>query len=117
MRHDNAYVLDMLLAAREATGFAANLSFDEFERHRMAQLAILKSIEVIGEAASRVSPGCMESHPEIPWSRIVAMRNRLVHGYFNVNLERVWETVKKEIPRLIRQLEPLIPPESTESPD
>ena len=56
MRHDDAYVLDMLLAAREATGFAANLSFDEFERHRMAQLAILKSIEVIGEAASRVSP-------------------------------------------------------------
>ena len=117
MRHGDAYVLDMLLAAREATGFAANLSFDEFQRHRMAQLAILKSVEVIGEAASRVSPGCMESHPQIPWSRIVGMRNRLVRGYFNVNLERVWETVKKDIPRLIRQLEPLIPPESTESPD
>ena len=117
MRHDDAYVLDMLLAAREATGFAASLSFDEFERHRMAQLAILKSVEVIGEAASRVSPGCKESHPQIPWSRIVGMRNRLVQGYFNVNLERVWETVKKDIPRLIRQLEPLIPPESTETPD
>ena len=117
MRHDDAYVLDMLLAAREATGFAANLSFDEFERHRMAQLAILKSVEVIGEAASRVSPGCKESHPQIPWSRIVGMRNRLVQGYFNVNLERVWETVKKDIPRLIRQLEPLIPLESTETPD
>ena len=66
MRHDDAYVLDMLLAAREATAFAANLNFDEFERHRMAQLAILKSIEVVGEAASHVSPGCRESHPEIP---------------------------------------------------
>ena len=102
MRHDDAYVLDMLLAAREATAFAANLNFDEFERHRMAQLAILKSIEVIGEAASHVSSGCWESHPEIPWSRIVGMRNRLVHGYFNVNLERVWETVRQDIPRLIR---------------
>ena len=115
MRHDDAYVLDMLLAAREATAFAADLNIDEFERHRMAQLAILKSIEVIGEAASHVSPGYRESHPEIPWSRIVGMRNRLVHGFFNVNLERVWETVRQDIPRLIRQLEPLIPPESTES--
>jgi len=80
MRHDDAYLLDMLLAAREARGFAAGLTFDEFERYRMAQLAILKSIEVVGEAASRVSTGCMESHPEIPWSGIVGMRNRLVHA-------------------------------------
>ena len=117
MRHDDAYLLDMLLAAREARGFAADLTFDEFERHRMAQLAILKSIEVIGEAASRVSTGCMESHPEIPWSGIVGMRNRLVHGYFNVNLERVWETVQKDLPHLVHQLEALLPPESTESLD
>ena len=117
MRHDDAYLLDMLLAAREARSFAANLTFGEFERHRMAQLAILKSIEVIGEAASRVSTGCRESQPEIPWSGIVGMRNRLVHGYFNVNLERVWETVQKDIPLLIRQLESLIPPESTKPLD
>ena len=117
MRHDDAYLLDMLLAAREARGFAANLTFSDFERHRMAQLAILKSIEVVGEAASRVSVGCVKSHPEIPWSGIVGMRNRLVHGYFNVNLDRVWETVQKDIPRLILQLESLIPPETTEPLD
>ena len=114
MRHDDAYLLDMSLAAREARGFAANLTFSDFEHHRMAQLAILKSIEVIGEAASRVSDGCKKSHAEIPWSGIVGRRNRLVHGYFNVNLARVWETVQKDIPRLILQLESLIPPETTE---
>ena len=117
MRHDDAYLLDMLLVAREARTFAAQLTFREFERNRMAQLAILKSVEVVGEAASRVSSECRESHPEIPWSGIVGMRNRLVHGYFEVNLVRVWDTLHQDIPRLIAQLERLIPPESPSSPD
>ena len=112
MRHDDAYLLDMLLAAREAGVFAAELNFLEFQRNRMAQLAILKSIEVVGEAASRISNECRESHPEIPWSGIVGMRNRLVHGYFEVNLVRVWDTLHQDIPRLIAQLERLIPPDS-----
>lgn len=112
MRHDDAYLLDMLLAAREAGAFAVELNFLEFQRNRMAQLAILKSIEVVGEAASRISNEYRESHPEIPWSGIVGMRNRLVHGYFEINLVRVWDTLQQDIPRLIAQLERLIPPDS-----
>ena len=111
MRYDDAYLLDMLLAAREAGKFAADLTFAAFEQNRMAQLAILKVVEIIGEAASRVSTECKDTYPEIPWSRIVGMRNRLVHGYFNVNRQRVWETVQDDIPRLISQLEALVPPE------
>ena len=117
MRHDDAYLLDMLLAAREARTFATRLTFQEFERNRMAQLAILKSIEVVGEAASRVSNECRESHPEIPWPGIVGMRNRLVHGYFEVNLVRVWDTLQQDLPRLIARLERLIPPRSSSPPD
>ena len=105
------------MAAREARAFAARLTFNEFERNRMAQLAILKSIEIVGEAASRVSSECRESHPEIPWPGIVGMRNRLVHGYFEVNLARVWDTLQQDIPRLIAQLERLIPPESPSLPN
>lgn len=72
MRHDDAYLLDMLLAAREARKFAANLTFEAFERNRMAQLAILKAVEMVEEAASRISPEGKETHAEIPWTGIVS---------------------------------------------
>ena len=70
-------------------------------------------MEIVGEAASRVSTDIKETHPEIPWAGIVGMRNRLVHGYFDVNLVRVWETVEQDIPRLIMQLEGLISEEQS----
>lgn len=111
MRRDDAYLLDMLLAAREAQGFVSILTFPEFERNRMAQLAVLKAVEIVGEAAAQVSAEIKEAHPKIPWSKIIGMRNRLVHGYFSVDMERVWETVTRDIPLLIRKLEPLVPPE------
>ena len=109
MRHDDALLLDMLLAAREAVELASGMTFAAFERNRTAQLAIMKAVEIVGEAASRVSADTKETHTEIPWSGIVGMRNRLVHGYFDINLLRVWETVEQDIPRLIDQLERLIP--------
>ena len=108
MRHDDALLLDMLLAAREAAELASGATFAAFECDRTLQLAVLKSVEIVGEAASRVSADTRELHPEIPWSGIVGMRHRLVHGYFNINLVRVWETVERDIPRLIAQLEPLV---------
>ncbi len=113
MRHDDAYLLDMLLAAREAGTFIVGLTFPEFKRNRMAQLAILKAVELVGEAASQISPEGKEAHPEIPWAKIIGMRNRLVHGYFNIKLERVWETVQQDLPHLVALLEPLVPPEET----
>lgn len=112
MRPDDACLLDMLLAAREAVEFSSGRTFAEFERDRIAQLAILKAVEIVGEAASRVSADTQEAHPGIPWPKIIGMRNRLVHAYFEVNLERVWDTVQRDIPALISQLEPLVPPET-----
>ena len=90
MRDDAARLLDMLLAAREAAALADGLTFAAFESNRMAQLAILKAVETVGEAASHVGADTRESNPEIPWSGIVGMRHRLVHGYFRINLARVW---------------------------
>ena len=86
MRRDDAYLLDMLIAARKALTFAAELTYPQFIRSDLHQNAIIKSIEIIGEAASRVSADTREAHPEIPWHEIIGMRNRLVHGYFEVNL-------------------------------
>lgn len=112
MRREEAWLLDMLQAAREAAAFADGLSFADFEQNRMVQLAILKAMEIVGEAASQVGPDTQETYSEIPWPEIIGMRNRLVHGYFNVNLKRVWETVQQDIPQLISRLERLAPPGS-----
>ena len=111
MPRDDILLLDMLLAARDAVEFAAGLTSEAFERNRMAQRATLKSVEIVGEAASRIGVETKEAHPEIPWAAIVGMRNRLVHEYSNVNLKRVWEVVQHDIPHLIAQLESLVPPE------
>ena len=112
MRDDNAsFLLDMLVAARDAVTFAEGLTYFEFTRDRRSQLAILKAVEIVGEAAFRVSGETMESHPEIPWREIVGMRNRLVHAYFDIDLRLVWDTVQRDLPVLIAQLEPLVPPE------
>ena len=111
MRRDDAWLLDMLLAAREAVEFAAPLTFPEFEDDHLRQLAILKSVEIIGEAASRVSEETKAKHPDIPWPQIIGMRNRLVHTYFAIQLDIVWKVVQDDVPPLIAQLEPLVPPE------
>lgn len=111
MRRDDARLLDMLLAAREAATFAGGLTFEDFQCNRMAQLAILKAIEIVGEAASGIGAETKDAHPEIPWSEIIGMRNRIVHAYFNIDMKRAWDTVRRDIPRLILQLEPLVPPD------
>ena len=111
-RDDAAYLLDILLSARDAAEFTAGLTFPQFENSRLHQNAILKAIEIIGEAAGRISEETRHAHPEIPWPEIIGMRNRLVHAYFDVDLKHVWKTAQQDIPRLIDLIEPLVPPDT-----
>lgn len=111
-RNDAACLLDMLVYARDARKFTAGLTYQEFDRSHLHQLAVMKAVETIGEAASRVSSDTKRTQPEIPWSAIVRMRNRIVHAYFDVQLEILWRVVHDELPSLIAQLEPLVPPET-----
>ena len=111
-RDDAAYLLDMLLAAREALSFTEGLSYDEFARDRRTQLSVLKSVEIVGEAAAQVSEDTGQMHPAIPWRKIVGMRNRLVHVYFDVDLRIVWNTARDDLPVLVARLEPLVAPEA-----
>ena len=111
-RDDAAYLLDMLLHARDARDFVAGLTYQGFNRSRLHQLAVMKSVETIGEAASRIGSDTRRTHPSIPWSAIVGMRNRIVHAYFDVRLDVLWRVVQDELPVLISQLEPLVPPET-----
>ncbi len=110
-RDDSAYLLDMLLAARDAVLFTAGMSYDDFVRDRRTQLSVLKSLEIVGEAAAHVSGDTKQAHSDISWREIVSMRNRLVHVYFDINLPLVWDTVRDDLPALIERLEPLVPRE------
>ena len=111
MRRDDAWLLDMLLAARNAVRFAAPLTFPEFEEDLQQQLAILKSVEIIGEAASRISGETKARRPDIPWTELDGMRNRFVHDGFAIQLDTLWQTVQDDLPPLIAQVEPLVPSE------
>ncbi|MGC9348297.1 MAG: DUF86 domain-containing protein [Anaerolineae bacterium] len=111
MRRDEAYLLDILIAARKAREFVAGMSWDEFAVSELHQAAVIRPLEIIGEAAARISPKTREAHPEIPWSSMIGMRNRLIHEYFRTNLEIVWQTLEQDIPQLIVLLEPLVRPQ------
>ena len=106
---DLVRVKHMRDAAEEALRFIENLSRTDLEKNRMLTLALLKELELIGEAASKLSPKFRIKHSEIPWDLIVATRNRLIHGYFDVDLEIVWTTVSADLPQLVRQLKSIIP--------
>jgi uncharacterized protein with HEPN domain len=101
----------MLDSAKEAVEFAAGNSREDLDEDRKLLLAIIKSIEIIGEAASKVTEACKAKNDNIPWNDIIGMRNRLSHGYFDVNLDIVWQTVKTDLPDLIKALEEALPPE------
>ena len=106
MRRDDAIRLrHMLDAAREALSFAEGRSRDDLYEDRMLALSLVKSIEIIGEAASQVSQATKDGTVSIPWADIIGMRNRLVHAYFDIDLEIVWRTVVDELPPLAAELE------------
>lgn len=79
----------------------AGRSREDLDANRMLALALVRSIEVIGEAGSQVSQEGRTEAPNIPWAEIVAMRNRLIHAYFDVNLDVVWQTVEEDLPQLM----------------
>jgi len=111
MWRDDAYLLDMLLAARKIMKYAQGVDSERFEQDEILQDAIMRRIQIIGEAARKVSLEFKEDHPEIPWNEIIGIRNKLIHEYFRIISEKVWEAVEKDIPNLIILIEPLVPPE------
>ena len=100
----------MLDAGQEAVRFTQGKTRAEFDVDRLLALALVTLIEIVGEAASRVTAESQRAHPDIPWRDIVAMRNRLIHGYFDVDLDRVWDTVTDDLPPLIAHLEAALGP-------
>ncbi len=107
MSRDSIRLRHMLDAAKEALSFVSGKSRTDLENNRMLVLALVKDIEIIGEAASRVSEEFKASYPQIPWQEIIGMRNRLIHVYFDVDLDVLWSTVTKNLPQLVAELDNL----------
>jgi len=111
MWRDDAYLLDMLLAARKILKYTQGVDFARFEEDEIMQDAVMRRIQIVGEAARKISSEFKEAHPEISWAEIIGMRNKLIHEYFRIIPEKVWEAVEKDIPVLVDLLEPLVPPD------
>ena len=108
MSRDDATLLDILKAARLVVAFKGNLTKKAFLREIKTQSAILHQLLVIGEAVKRLSADFRARYPEIPWTRIAGMRDKLIHAYDAVDLDEVWKTVTDEIAPLISFLAPLV---------
>ena len=111
MWRDDARVLDIVLACTEALEFTRGVSHVGYLRDRKLQRALCMVLEIIGEAARAVSEEYKALHPEVPWKELAGLRNRIVHEYFRLDLNLIWDIVHTDVPALLAQLEPLVPPE------
>jgi len=102
------YVADILTCFQETQEFTEDLDFKTFAKDRKTVNAVIRSLEVMSEAAKRIPPEVREKHPKIPWKRMAGMRNKLIHEYSGVDMEIVWSVVKTELPPLKPHLEQML---------
>ena len=107
--HDPAYLWDLLEAAKLINQFTSGVSFIQYNRDRLIQSAIERQLEIMGEAARRVSKAYQDGHPEIPWRPIIGLRNILAHEYGEIKADRIWFIATRDVVELVRLLEPLVP--------
>jgi uncharacterized protein with HEPN domain len=108
LHDDRVSLTDMLSHSREAAELLGDLSLKDLGQNRVIQLALTRLVEIVGEAANRVSPEARQRNRGIPWSQIIGMRNRLVHGYDVVDLDLLRRTVKEDLPPLIASLQEVL---------
>ena len=107
-RRDTSFLNDILVATGKIATIVAATSEKSFLADEVLQAAVLHHLTVIGEAINRLSPAIREKHPEVPWRRIVSVRNRIVHGYFDLDWQILWVAATEESPELQRQITTLI---------
>ena len=102
------YVEDIIKAMNDAGNFINGLSYDSFRSDTKTVYAVLRAIEIIGEASKNIPTSIKSKYPEIPWKEIAGMRDKVIHAYFGVDLKRVWRTVNDDIPNLKRRFEMIL---------
>ena len=111
MSRDDTYLVDILESAKIALDYVSNKTWDEFHDDMQAQDAVVRRIEIIGEAARRISQETRDKYPQIPWREMTSMRNLVIHEYDVVDINQVWDTVQNKLPPLIEELAKIVHPE------
>jgi uncharacterized protein with HEPN domain len=109
-RKDPAYLWDMLEAAEKVREYLIDKTFEDFMLDDMRREAVERNLEIIGEAAGRISEGLKLEQTDIPWQEIIAQRNALLYEYYDIDYQKIWQVVSFDVPKLIEQIRPLIPP-------
>jgi uncharacterized protein with HEPN domain len=108
LRTDKVRIRHILDASKEVVEFTKGRSRAELDSDRKLNLSLVRLLEVIGEAARGMSDDFRTQHPELPWKKMVGMRDRLIHGYYDVDLDVVWETATEDLPGLVEKLESIL---------
>lgn len=108
IERDELRLRHALDAAERIVDYLQGVDAGLFMQNRMLQDAVIRNLEIIGEACANLSPGLTEAHAHIPWRKASAIRNRLVHGYFDVDLQVVWRTAQKSLPGFANQIRDLL---------
>lgn len=108
MKKDKAYLQHILDTISDVEKFMENVNQEAFFKNKEKQYAVLRGLEIIGEAAKNLSKELKAKYGEVPWKDIAGMRDKLIHEYFGVKLELVWETVKKKLPELKKQISEIL---------
>ncbi len=108
MKPDILRLYHILDAAEEIIEFTKNKEREDLDNDRKLNLAVVHLLEIIGEAANGISTELHERYLDIPWYAMIGMRNRLIHGYFDIDLDVVWKTVQKDIPNLIEKIKEIL---------
>jgi uncharacterized protein with HEPN domain len=95
------YLTDMLENAEKALDFVSGMDYDELFEDEKTSYAVIRALEIIGEAAKMIPENVRELNPEIPWREVTAMRNKLMHEYFGANMKVVWRTIQDDLPNII----------------
>lgn len=102
------YIEDIIEAMTNAMEFTKNMSYDEFVKDTKTVYAVIRAIEIMGEAAKNIPEEIRKKYPDIPWRSVAGMRDKVIHAYFGVKIERVWEVVKRDIPILKPKFEKIL---------
>lgn len=100
IREYKDYAMDMISAIEKIEEFAGGITLEDFEKDTKTVFAVIRALEVIGEAAKKIPPSVRNKHKQIPWLQITGMRDKLIHEYFGVNVKVIWNTIKEDIPPL-----------------
>jgi len=108
MRPDRAYLQDILHASKSALAFIEDLSEESFYKSPLHQSAVVRQLEIIGEAAKKVSDETRAGHGDIPWKKMAGLRDVLIHAYDTVDMKMVWRLLKDDLPSLVTGLDKLM---------